>query len=79
YLQLQARYKYSISKIESNKIQKSAFQRNCNLLKPKDGVIYKKIDNINATRANRINKWVSAHTDYQSLMISVDSILQNIS
>lgn len=41
YLQLQARYKYSISKIESNKIQKSAFQRNCNLLKPKDGVIYK--------------------------------------
>lgn len=79
YLQLQARYKYSLSKIESNKIQKSAFQRNSNLLKPKDGIIYKKIDNINATRANRIIKWVSAHNDYQSLMISVDSILQNIS
>ncbi|MGJ0580304.1 helicase C-terminal domain-containing protein [Xenorhabdus bovienii] len=79
YLQLQARYKYNMSKVESNKIQKSAFQRNSNLLKPKDGVIYKKIDNINSTRANRIIKWVSAYDDYQSLMIAVDSILQNIS
>ncbi|MDE9475339.1 DEAD/DEAH box helicase family protein [Xenorhabdus bovienii] len=79
YLQLQARYKYNMSKVESNKIQKSAFQRNSNLLKPKDGIIYKKIDNINSTRANRIIKWVSAHDDYQSLMIAVHSILQNIS
>lgn len=79
YLQLQARYRYSLSKVESNKIQKSAFQRNSNLLKPKDGVVYKKINNINATRANRIIRWISAHNDYQSLMISVDGILQNIS
>lgn len=79
YLQLQARYKYSISKVDSNQIQKSAFQRNSNLLKPKDGVIYRKIENINATRANKIIKWISAHNDYQSLMISVDSILQNLS
>ncbi|MBK0123573.1 DEAD/DEAH box helicase family protein [Pantoea sp. S61] len=79
YLQLQARYKYNMSKLESNRVQKSAFQRNCNLLKPKDGVVYKKIDNINATRANRIIKWVTSHDNYQSLMISIDSILQNIS
>jgi len=79
YLQLQARYKYSISKSDSNKMQKSAFQRNSNLLKPKDGVIYKRIENINATRANRIIKWISQHEDYQALMISIDSMLQNLS
>ncbi|EEO9276981.1 DEAD/DEAH box helicase, partial [Salmonella enterica subsp. enterica serovar Ohio] len=60
YLQLQARYKYTLSKIESNKLQKSAFQRNNSLLKPKDGVVYKKIEKINATRANRIIKWIES-------------------
>ncbi|EBS2778777.1 DEAD/DEAH box helicase family protein, partial [Salmonella enterica subsp. enterica serovar Cannstatt] len=79
YLQLQARYKYTLSKIESNKLQKSAFQRNNSLLKPKDGVVYKKIEKINATRANRIIKWIESHDDYQSLMISIDGILQNVS
>lgn len=78
YLQLQARYKYNSSKIESKKIQMSAFKKNSNLLKPKDGIFYKKLESINSTRANRIIKWVSAHDDYQSLMISVDGILQNI-
>lgn len=78
YLQLQARYKYSISKVDSNKIQKSAFQRNNNLLKPKDGVTYKKLENINATRANRIIKWLRGHKDYQSMMIFLDGILQNM-
>ncbi|MEZ0582548.1 DEAD/DEAH box helicase family protein [Erwinia sp. STN24] len=79
YLQLQARYRYGLSKVDSDKIQKSAFQRNVNLLKPKDGVTYKKIEVINSSRSNRIIQWINSHDSYQALMINVDGILQNLS
>ncbi len=36
YLQLLARYKYFISKSEANALQKSAFEKNLQLLKPKE-------------------------------------------
>ena len=38
YLQILARYKYFISKTESNRLQKAAFNCNLHLLKPKDGI-----------------------------------------
>ncbi|MGG8472474.1 DEAD/DEAH box helicase family protein [Rahnella sp. PAMC25617] len=79
YLQLQARYKYSTSKVESNKIQKSAFNKNKNLLKPKEGVVYKKIIGINSSRTSRIKYWIQQYEDYPSMMIAVDGILQNLS
>lgn len=79
YLQLQARYKYGISKVDSDKLQKAAFKKNVNLLKPKDGVTYKKIEVINSSRANRMINWISNHENYQALMINIDGILQNLS
>ncbi|WP_409161150.1 DEAD/DEAH box helicase [Pectobacterium sp. B2J-2] len=78
YLQLQARYKYLVSKVESNKIQKSAFKKNKNLLKPRDGVVYRKITGINSSRTKRIKDWIQQHEDFASMMISVDGILQNL-
>lgn len=78
YLQLQARYKYFISKVESNRLQKSAFQVNRYLLKPKDGVAYRKIGEINASRTKRIIDWIGCHKDYEAMMIHLDGILQNL-
>lgn len=54
YMQILARYKYFISKTDSNKIQKSAFSSNLQLLKPKDGITYRKINVINDSRIYRI-------------------------
>ncbi|GHT36642.1 DEAD/DEAH box helicase [Bacteroidia bacterium] len=77
YLQILARYKYFISKVESNKIQKSAFDYNLQLLKPKDGITYKKIGYINEDRVNRIKEWISQYKNYEELMLHVDGILND--
>jgi replicative superfamily II helicase len=79
YLQQLARYKYRSSKTESNQIQKTAFQNNLQLLKPKEGINYAKIEFINENRVARIREWMSQYRDYQEMMISVDGILQNLS
>ena len=78
YLQQISRYKYQSSKIESNKIQKIAFQNNSELLKPKEGINYNKIEFINQNRTSRIQKWLSQYKDYQEMMISIESILQDL-
>jgi len=79
YLQQLARYKYRTSKVESNKIQKSAFQNNLQLLKPREGISYKKIEFINQNRVNRIKDWISSYDNQEEMMISVDGMLQNLS
>lgn len=79
YLQQLARYKYRTSKVESNKIQKSAFQNNLQLLKPKEGINYKKIEFVNENRVRRIREWMTKYENYEEMMISVDGTLQNLS
>ena len=79
YLQQLARFKYRVSKTESIQIQKSAFENNLQLLKPKEGINYTKIEFINENRVARIRKWMSQYRDYPEMMISIDGILQNLS
>ena len=79
YLQQLARYQFHISKTESNKIQKSAFQSNLQLLKPKEGINYKKIEYINENRINRIKNWIHNYKNYEELSLSIDYILSNLS
>ncbi|NEO02888.1 MAG: hypothetical protein F6K50_48470 [Moorea sp. SIO3I7] len=78
YLQTLARYKYRISKSDSIKIQGSAFKCNKQLLKPQEGIIYKKIDYINENRVKRIKDWVSSHGNYEQMMIELTSITDNL-
>ncbi len=78
YLQILARYKYQLSKIEANSIQKSAFLKNNELLKPKEGIIYKKLDYIDQSRINRIKNWVNKHATYEELMLTVDGVLSDL-
>jgi len=79
YLQILARYQYFISKTTSNKLQKRAFLLNHQMLKPKDGVNYKKIEIINESRINRIKNWISAFDTYGDFFLAVDSILSDFS
>lgn len=79
YLQQLARYKYRMSKAESNAIQKSAFQSNLQLLKPIEGIAYNKLEFINEDRIVRIRNWISQFSDYQEMMISLEGILQDLS
>lgn len=79
YLQLLARYKYRTSKADSNMFQKSAFHKNLQLLKPREGVSYKKLEYINQNRIRRIKDWIGQYTSYEDLMIAIDGMLQNLS
>ncbi|EGQ9821669.1 DEAD/DEAH box helicase [Vibrio parahaemolyticus] len=79
YLQSMARYKYRTSKVDSNRFQKTAFQKNLQLLKPRDGVAYKKLEYINQNRISRIKNWISNHDCYESMMLAVEGMLQNLS
>ncbi|WP_349681534.1 hypothetical protein, partial [Psychrobacter sp. UBA6291] len=78
YLQLMARYKYLLSKIESNSLQKSAFLKNNELLKPSEGITYKKLDFISENRTKRISEWVSSHSNYEEMNLSVSSVLSDL-
>jgi replicative superfamily II helicase len=79
YLQTMARYKYQISRVDSNNIQKSAFKNNMQLLKPKEGINYRRLNYINENRIRRIKDWISSHTNYEELIMDVNDILQNLS
>lgn len=79
YLQQLARYRYRTSKVESNTVQKSAFQCNLQLLKPSEGISYAKIEFINENRVARIRQWIGQYQNHQEMMISIDGMLQNLS
>ncbi|MCR6721613.1 MAG: hypothetical protein NVV59_15320 [Chitinophagaceae bacterium] len=78
YLQTLARYKYGLSRIDSNTSQKSAFKSNLQLLKPKDGISYKKIEYINEARIKRIKEYLSQFESYDELSLAIDDILSNL-
>ncbi|MCF7717916.1 DEAD/DEAH box helicase family protein [Aeromonas jandaei] len=78
YLQQLARYNYAISKEVSIKIQKQAFNKNLQLLKPTTGVDYKKIVYINQNRVKRIKAWIKRFKSHQDLIIKVGEIEQNL-
>lgn len=79
YLQQLARYKYRSSKTESNAMQKTAFQTNLQLLKPLEGISYKKLEFINLNRVKRIKEWLGQYSGYEELLISIDGIFQDLS
>lgn len=78
YLQLMARYTYLLSKIDSNRFQKNAFAKNKGLLKPSEGITYKKLEFIHENRVRRIREWMSAHQNFEGMMISVEGVLSDL-
>ena len=79
YLQILARYNYQLSKNKSNSLQKSSFMKNKQLLKPKEGISYKKLEFINENRIKRIKKWLNNFSSFQDMNITIDGILSDLS
>lgn len=76
YLQLMAQYKYFSSKVESQKFQRTAFECNFELLKPQEGVAYKKLDNINLNRIENIRIQISSFANFDELMLEINRIYE---
>lgn len=79
YMQMMAFVKYFDSKAESNKLQLMAFKKNSELLKPKDGIVYEKINYINKNRINKIREELTKFQSHQDIMIYYDGIFEDLS
>jgi replicative superfamily II helicase len=79
YLQNMARYIYRLSKAESNKYQTSAFKKNLQALKPREGIIYDKLNFINEDRIKRIKSWINNHGNYEELTLALSEINEKLS
>jgi replicative superfamily II helicase len=78
YLQVMARYKFLQSKTDSNALQKSAFLKNNELLKPSEGITYQKLEYVNENRTKRIVDWIKNHKDFEELMLFVEGVLSDL-
>ncbi|PSN16706.1 DEAD/DEAH box helicase [filamentous cyanobacterium CCT1] len=79
HLQTLARYKHKISRLDAIKTQISAFKSNMQLLKPQEGISYKKLSYINESRVKIIRDWVGSFESYEELALSVNAILSSLS
>lgn len=79
YLQLKAHYKFFSSKVESQKLQRSAFENNYEMLKPRDGIEYKRLENINLNQIKNIKKHIREFKQYEDLMLEVNRICECLS
>jgi hypothetical protein len=77
FLQERARYTFAFDQNESNTLQKSAHFRNRFLLKPRHGMIVKRLQ-VNQQRAENILKWVKLSQTSEQLRIDVEQTLSNI-
>lgn len=79
YLQQIARYNYLIYKDKSIELQKIAFKKNSQLLKPKTGIEYTKVSYIHENKLNRIRNFLTASNNYTELYLSMETVLDNLS
>jgi replicative superfamily II helicase len=78
YTQEMARIIYRHSKSESESLQVTAHKINGYLLKPKNGIIFKKLEPLNQKRVFNIITWVRKSIDHQDLMIRINAIADDL-
>lgn len=78
YLQQMSRSMYSLSKSKANALQKVAFTKNKQLLKPKEGISYNKVEFIDNNRVQNIIKWIKKNGSFDDMMLSVNEIFCNL-
>jgi replicative superfamily II helicase len=78
YTQEIARLMYRHSKAESAQLQTSAHKRNGYLLKPKEGMVFRKLEPLSQKRVTTIIDWARRSKDHQDLMVRVQAILDGL-
>jgi hypothetical protein len=80
YLQEIARYKYPISKANSNEVQRTAHKWNRSLLRPKEGMLFSKVQTLTpAKRLERIKQWLVSHEHFENVATELDETTTNLS
>ena len=79
YLEQMARYAYMYSEEKSERLQKTAFKKNSQLLKPKEGVMYSKISFLNENRMLRFRKNISKYDSFEEFNLHINEVIENLS
>ena len=80
YLQEIARYTYPSSTAQSNELQRNAHKYNRSLLRPKENMIFTKVETLTPEkRLERIKAWISSHEFFEDLATQLDAILTYLS
>ncbi|NOT47946.1 MAG: DEAD/DEAH box helicase [Acidobacteria bacterium] len=79
YLQEIARYLNARERIESNKTQVTAHGKNRFLLKPRTGMVFKKISLVNQRRMENIIGWIRKFPSFEELSVDLDDVLSSLS
>jgi hypothetical protein len=79
YLQMIARFTYQEDKTESNQLQINAFRKNKQLLKPRDGYLYKKIKLIQSNRLSNLKTWILKLGSQEQLTEKINEICSLLS
>ena len=77
YQQEMARMTYPMSKVDSNKLQIAAHRDNRTLLRPKDGMIFKKLS-VEGKRIERIREFIQQFDDYSGLKAQLELTLGSL-
>lgn len=75
YLQEMARYTYTGSKSESNRLQVEAHRKNRYLMKPRTGMHFDRIMVISQQRVENIIKWIGSFENFEELNVALEDIL----
>lgn len=79
YLQEIARYSYPASKAKSNELQREAHRTNRTLLRPKEGMLFTKVQPLTPEkRLERIREWLSSHELFENVAMHLEDILTNL-
>ena len=79
YLEQMARYAYMYSEEKSKILQKSAFKKNPQLLKPKEGIAYSKISFLNENRINRFKRYICKYDSFDEFNLYINELIENLS
>lgn len=79
YLEQMARYAYMYSTDKAETFQKSAFRKNPQLLKPKDGIAYSKISFLNENRMINFKKNISKYGSFDEFNLYINEVIENLS
>lgn len=77
YLENNARITCMWSSVESERLQRSAFSKNSQLLKPKGGLEYSKVSFLNGTRLVGIRKYLDKFENIESFNLHLNEMLEN--
>lgn len=78
YAQLAASYLYKIDRQKSMELQLFAHSKNSYLLKPPLGVNYRKLTTKTTMQASKIKKFISEFLEPNSIILKINSILENL-